>query len=130
MGESMKTNHKLAIALVAGVAIGGAVIQSLHAEAAPPAYVVVDISDITDPQGFKAIPPKSGPETLAPFGGRYLIRTEKITALDGVAPKRFVVIAFDSAEKAKAWKASPSAQEVDVIRDKTTKSSQFLVGGM
>jgi uncharacterized protein (DUF1330 family) len=130
MGESMKTNHKLAIALVAGVAIGGAVIQGLHAQATPPAYVVVDISDITDPQGFKAIPPKSGPETLAPFGGRYLIRTEKITALDGVAPKRFVVIAFDSVEKAKAWKASPSALEVDVIRDKTTKSSQFLVGGM
>jgi uncharacterized protein (DUF1330 family) len=130
MGESMKTNHKLAIALVAGVAIGGAVIQGLHAQATPPAYVVVDISDITDPQGFKAIPPKSGPETLAPFGGRYLIRTEKIIALDGVAPKRFVVIAFDSVEKAKAWKASPSAQEVDVIRDKTTKSSQFLVGGM
>jgi uncharacterized protein (DUF1330 family) len=124
----MKTNHKLAIALVAGVAIGGAVIQGLHAQATPPAYVVVDISDITDPQGFKAIPP--GPETLAPFGGRYLIRTEKITALDGVAPKRFVVIAFDSVEKAKAWKASLSAQEVDVIRDKTTKSSQFLVGGM
>ena len=126
----MKTSHKLAIALVAGVAIGGAVIQGLHAQATPPAYVVVDISDITDPQGFKAIPPKSGPETLAPFGGRYLIRTEKITALDGVAPKRFVVIAFDSVEKAKAWKASPRAQEVDVIRDKTTKSSQFLVGGM
>ena len=126
----MKSNHKLAIALVAGVAVGGAVIQGLHAQATPPAYVVVDISDITDPEGFKAIPPKSGPETLAPFGGRYVIRTEKITALDGTAPKRFVVIAFDSVEKARAWKASASSKEVDVIRDKTTKSSQFLVEGM
>jgi len=126
----MKSSHKLAVALVAGVAIGGAVIQGLHAQAAPPAYVVVDISDITDPEGFKAVPAKSGPETLAPFGGKYIIRTEQITALDGTAPKRFVVIAFDSMEKAKAWKASANSKEVDVIRDRTTKSTQFLVGGM
>ena len=126
----MKLNHKLAISLVAGAAVGGAVIQGLHAQATPPVYVVVDISDITDPQGFKAIPPKSGPETLAPFGGKYIIRTDKITALDGTPPKRFVVIAFDSVAKANAWKASASSKEVDVIRDRTTKSSQFLVEGM
>jgi len=126
----MKSNHKLAIALVAGVAVGGAVIQGLHAQATPPVYVVVDISDITDPEGFKAIPPTSGPETLTPFGGKYIIRTDKITALDGTPPKRFVVIAFDSVEKAKAWKASARSKEVDAIRDKTTKSSQFLVEGM
>ena len=126
----MKSNHKLAIALVAGVAVGGAVSQGLHAQSALPVYVVVSIDSVTDPEGFKAIPAKSGPETLAPFGGKYIIRTEKITALDGTAPKRFVVIAFDSAEKAKAWKASASSQEVDAIRGKTTKSSQFLVEGM
>jgi len=126
----MKANHKLAIALATGVAMGGAVIQGLHAQASSPVYVIVDISDITDPEGFKAIPPKSGPETLAPFGGKYIIRTEKITALDGTAPKRFVVIAFDSVKKAEAWKASASSKEVDVIRDKTTKLSQFMVNGM
>jgi uncharacterized protein (DUF1330 family) len=126
----MKANYKIATALVAGVVVGGAVIQGLHAQATPPAYVVVDISEITDPEGFKAIPAKAGPETLTPFGGKYLIRTEKITALDGTPPKRFVVIAFDSVEKAKAWKDSEVSKAVDVIRDKTTKSSQFLVEGM
>jgi uncharacterized protein (DUF1330 family) len=126
----MRANYKLAIALVVGVAAGGAIIQSLHAQTKPPVYVVVDIADITDPEGFKAIPPLSGPETLTPFGGRYIIRTDKVTALDGTPPKRFVVIAFDSAEKAQAWKASESSKKVDLIRDKTTKSSQFLVDGM
>jgi uncharacterized protein (DUF1330 family) len=126
----LNTNHKVAIALAAGVLIGGAAIQGLHAQATPPAYVVVDISQITDPEGFKAIPAKAGPETLAPFGGKYIIRTEKVTALDGTAPQRFVVIAFPSVEQAKAWKASASAKEVDDIRAKTTKSSQFLVEGM
>jgi uncharacterized protein (DUF1330 family) len=127
--DPLKFNQTLAIALVAGVAVGGAVIQGLHAQATPPAYVVVDISDITDPEGFKAIFPKTGPETLAPFGGKYLIRTDKITALDGTAPKRFVVIAFDSMEKAKAWSESASSKEANAIRVKTTKSSRFLVEG-
>jgi uncharacterized protein (DUF1330 family) len=126
----MKSNQKLTLALVVGVAIGGAVIQGLHAQATPQVYVVVDINEVTDPEGFKAVPAKSGPETLAPFGGTYVIRTDKITALDGTPPKRFVLIAFDSAEKAKAWKASANFKEVDVIRHKTTNSTQFLVEGM
>src|ERR1700739_2315488 len=87
----MKANRKLAIALVAGIAEGGAIIKGLQAKAKPPVYVVVDIADITDAEGFKAIIPLSAPDTLAPFGGRYVIRTDKITALDGTPPKRFVV---------------------------------------
>jgi uncharacterized protein (DUF1330 family) len=126
----MKANRQLAIALIAGVAAGGAIIQGLHAQAKPPVYVIVDIFDVTDPEGFKAIPPLAGPETLTPFGGKYIVRTDKVTALDGTPPKRFVVIEFDSAEKAQAWKASESSKKVDLIRDKTTKSSQFLVDGM
>lgn len=126
----MKSSHKLAIALVAGVVIGGASVQGPRARGTQPAYVIVDISEITDPEGFKALPAKATADSLVPFGGKYLIRTEKITALDGIAPKRFVVIAFDSVEQAKTWKASASSRAVDVIRNKTTKSSQFLVEGM
>ena len=111
--------------IVLGVAVGGAIVQGLRAQAAPPVYVVVEIGDITDPEGFKAVPAKSGAETLAPFGGRYVIRTEKITPLDGTAPKRFVVIAFDSMEKAMAWKASASSKEGDVIRDGTTNTKSL-----
>jgi len=126
----MKASHSRAIAVLVGLAIGGAVVEGLHAQAEPPAYVVTYVSEFTDPEGFKALPPKTGPETLAPFGGRYLIRTEKITAIEGTAPKRFVVIAFDSAEKAKAWKQSEAAKEASAIRARTTKSSQFLVEGI
>jgi hypothetical protein len=36
----MKSNYKVAIALIAGVAIGGAAIQGLHAQATPKAYII------------------------------------------------------------------------------------------
>jgi uncharacterized protein (DUF1330 family) len=126
----MKTNLKLAVALGAGVVIGGIAVQGLRAQTSPPSYVVVDISDITDPEGYKAIISKAAPSSLAEFGGKYIIRTENIVPVEGVAPKRFVVIAFDNSDKTKAWLDSQNQKEVRAIRDKTTKSRQFIVEGM
>jgi uncharacterized protein (DUF1330 family) len=72
---------------------------------------------------------KVTPATVASMGGHYLIRTDQITATDGTPPQRFVIIAFDSMDKAKAWSSSAAQKEVDVIRMKATKSRPFLVEG-
>jgi hypothetical protein len=42
----MKTNYKVAIALVAGAAIGGAAIQGLHAQAKSKAYSVSELETL------------------------------------------------------------------------------------
>jgi uncharacterized protein (DUF1330 family) len=125
----MKTSYNLAIAVAAGAAVGGSVVQGLHAQGTPPTYAVIDISNVTDPEGFKALIPKAGPATAA-FGGKFIVRTENITASDGTAPKRFVIIAFDSLAKAKAWDASEAQKEVTAIRMKSSTSRQFFVEGM
>jgi uncharacterized protein (DUF1330 family) len=124
----MKTRYVLPIAVVVGAAVGGSAIQLLHAQGAPPVYAIVDISEITDPEGFKTLVPKAGPATAA--FGKFIVRTDNIIAGDGPAPKRFVVIAFDSLAKAKAWDASAAQQEVTAIRLKSAKSRQFFVEGM
>ena len=85
--------RKFALAFVAGIIIGGATIEGLRAQATPPTYAVVDISGITDPEGYKAIHAKSG-AAVATFGGKFVVGTEKITAIDGTAPKRFVLNFF------------------------------------
>jgi uncharacterized protein (DUF1330 family) len=128
----MNQRITLGLTLLAGVAIGVTAIQGLHAQAKPPAIVVVDISEITDPDGFKVIPasPATSPAGVAAQGGRYITRTNKITSFDGTAPKRFIIIAFDSEEKAQAWNNSASQKEINAIRAKTTKSRSFIVEGM
>jgi uncharacterized protein (DUF1330 family) len=127
----MKTNYKVAIALVAGAAIGGAAIQGLHAQAKPPSLVVIDISDVTNPEAFKAVTQRAGPNLgMQEFGGRYIARTEKITALDGTPPKRLIVIAFDSMEKAQGFNNSTFQKGVNENRAKNTKSRSFIVEGM
>ena len=130
---NMNSKYKMTLAILGGAALGAAAIQALHAQAKPPVYAVVDISEITDPEGFKAIGQRSTAAAAAVFkdlGGRYITRTDKITAFDGTAPKRFIVIAFDSAEKAQAWNSSTGQKEVTAIRVKTTKSRSFIVEGM
>ena len=51
----MKVNRTLVMALVVGAALGAATIQTLHAQAKSPVYVVVDIDEITDAAGYAAI---------------------------------------------------------------------------
>ena len=123
----MKSSQKFAIALAAAVALGGFAVKELSAQSLPPTYFIVDFSEITDPEGFKALATKATPEILAGFGGKYLVRGQNITAVEGVAPKRFVIIAFDTPEHAKAWTEQPDPR---AIRAKTTKSRSFIVQGL
>lgn len=123
----------LGLTLLAGVAIGGAAIQGLHAQVKPPAYVVIPILKITDPAGFKAGVLDKGSAigaAMAAAGGHYIIRSDKFTSLDGTPPERLVVIAFDGIEKAQAFENSAALKEVNAARIKSTKSLSFIVEGM
>jgi uncharacterized protein (DUF1330 family) len=126
----MKTKYKIAIALVAGTAIGGAAIQSIHAQMKPPTYVVVAIRKITDADSFKTNVVAKAAAAMAGSGGNYVIRTDKITSLDGTPPAAFVLIKFDSVEKAQAWHNSAAQKEIDAARAKSTDSLSFIVEGM
>jgi uncharacterized protein (DUF1330 family) len=117
------------IGMLAGIVIGAAAVSGLNAQSkSPGAYAIVDIGEITDPATFKTLLPIAG-KANDQFGGKFIARTENIVALDGTVPKRFVVIAFDSMDKAKAWDKSPLQDEVNAIRRKSTKSRTFLVDG-
>jgi uncharacterized protein (DUF1330 family) len=125
----MKSYFGIAAAMLVGAAFGAVGVGGLHAQIKPGAYVVVDISEMTDPDTFKTLLPKA-PAAAAAFAGQFIARTDKAIALDGTPPQRFVVIGFESVEKAKAFDASAAEQEVNAIRMKSTKSRSFIVEGM
>jgi uncharacterized protein (DUF1330 family) len=125
----MKTIYKLAIALVAGAALGGGAIQQLHAQMKPPTYVVIAIRKITDAELYKTVLEKA-PAAVKGSGGDFIIRTDKITSLDGTPPARFVLLKFDSVEQAQAWHNSAAQMEIDAIRVKSSDSLSFIVEGL
>jgi uncharacterized protein (DUF1330 family) len=130
---TMKTRHVIGLSMLAGVALGAIAVQGLNAQAKPPVYFVVDINEVTDPEGWKAVGGRSNAAAAAllkDFGGHYISRTDNITALDGTTPTRFVITRFASVEKAKAWYNSPAQKKVNEIRMKATKSRAFIVEGI
>jgi uncharacterized protein (DUF1330 family) len=124
----MKANYKLALTLLAGIGLGGAIIEGVHAQMKAPTYVVVAIRKITDADAYKEVMAKA-PAAAKAAGGTFVIRTDKITSLDGPAPARFVLIKFDSPEQAMEWHNSAAQKEVDALRAKTTDSLAFIVPG-
>jgi uncharacterized protein (DUF1330 family) len=126
----MKAHHKLALAALTGAAIGVAGGRAIHAEQrkTPPAYVVAEV-DVTDPATFQKYADQV-PGTLAPFSGRYLVRGGKTVSLEGETPKRIVVIAFESLEKAQAWEGSPAYAAIRPIRHRSAKTRSFIVEGL
>ena len=126
----MKRILALALAAAAG-SLAAMAVSGLYAATVKPVYVVMEIDEITDADGFKNTfqrkDVRAAVEAMVE-DGRYLVRTDNAVALDGAAPKSFIVIAFQNMKKAKSY--SESMKEFTAARIKTTKSRSFIVEGL
>lgn len=93
------------------------------------AYVVVQV-DVTDPARYEDYK-KMVPESLAKFGGRFIVRGGQTETLEGTwAPKRFVIVEFPDMERARAWWASEEYAEAKALRQATSSTEMILVQGL
>lgn len=126
----MKRFLALALAAAAG-SLAAMAVSGLYAATVKPVYVVMEIDEITDADGFKNTfqrkDVRAAVEAMVE-DGRYLVRTDNAVALDGAAPKSFIVIAFQNMKKAKSY--SESMKEFTAARIKATKSRSFIVEGL
>jgi uncharacterized protein (DUF1330 family) len=126
----VRIQYAVALVIAIGFGLGAIASRGLAAQDKRTVYVVIDVNEITDADGFKALV-KMGPSSIVEVkdeDGRYLARTENITALDGTASKAFAIIAFDSVEKAKAY--YDNMKQTTAMRIKATKSRSFIVEGL
>jgi uncharacterized protein (DUF1330 family) len=126
----MKTRYVVALSLLTGVAIGGAAIQGLHAQAKPPVYVIAQI-DVSNPDAYaKEYVPKAIAINKA-AGVRYLALGGKVTTLEGTPPKSRVVIqVWNSLEQIQAARNSAAFKEARKIGEKYATFSSFAVEGI
>jgi len=127
----MKTNYKLTLAALAGVSLGVAGATAIHARQArvPRAYIISEVDEFQDLPTLQKYGGKVE-ETLTPFNHQFVVRGGKTHALEGEPPKSFVVLAFDSAEKAREWYNSPAYQVIKPFRQSSTKGRFFIVEGV
>ena len=126
----MKSNYKLAIAMLAGFGLGAAAFQGLHAQAKPPAYVISEI-DVVDKDAYAKEYLPLAQKALRDSGQKQLAAGGKTAALSGEPPKaRIVLSVFESLEKAQAAYTSPAYLEARRIGDKYAKLRIFAVEGL
>jgi len=78
----MKIKYSLAIAFLAGIGVCAIALQTLHAQAKPPIYVVSEI-DVTNVDAYaKEYLPVVRP-IIAKLGGKIVAASQNVTALEG-----------------------------------------------
>ncbi len=58
------------------------------------------------------------------------MRGGRTAALEGAPPKRFVIVAFESMEQARAWYDSPAYAAIRPLRQSASVSRAFIAEGL
>ena len=118
----MNSRVSIALALVAGFGIGAATIEGLHAQSKPPVFTVAEIEiNAKDVDAYtKEYAPK-GQALIRAKGGKVLVGSNNVVAIEGQPAKRLAVHQWESMEKVKAWHSSPEYKEIRKTGDKYAK---------
>ena len=111
----MKSNYKIAAAIIGSFALGLGAASVLHAQAKPPAYAFVEV-DVKDQDGYaKDFLPKAQ-ANIKEFGGKYLGGGfNKAIGLSGAPPhNRVVLLQFSDMDALKAFYDKNKSLEADV----------------
>ena len=126
----MKTHYTVALAMLAGVGLGVAAIQGLHAQAKPVAYVIVETT-VTDQDPYMKEFVPAIVKTVKDAGGKFLASGGKTLTLAGAPPAPRVIVAqFDSLDKVQAWGTSSTYKDAMAIGQKYGNIRQFAVEGL
>ena len=91
-------------------------------------YLIGDI-EVTDPDTYAKYA-AGVPETVALYGGIYLVRGVQGEVVEGSwTPKRLVVLEFESMERAKAWYDSPEYADLKKLRQSASKGNLIFADG-
>jgi uncharacterized protein (DUF1330 family) len=92
-------------------------------------YVVADLR-VTDPAAFEPYR-RQVRATVELYGGRFLVGGVGALALEGGwQPKRFVIIEFESVERARAWYDSPEYAPLLKLRLAASEGGVIIVEGV
>src|SRR5436190_23417149 len=116
----MKTYYTATLAMVAGVGIGAAAVQSLHAQAKPKAYIVTEL-EVVDAAAQVAYGPVVQAAQKVAGGRPFRTVGGRIIAFQGAPPQRVAITEWDSLEQAEAYQNSAALKDLAPQRDKAIK---------
>ena len=92
-------------------------------------YVIVDI-EVHDPVTYEEYK-RLASDSIAHYGGRYLARGGTTEVVEGNwNPKRFVILEFESLERAKEWWNSAEYASAKALRQRSATSRMIFTEGL
>ena len=125
----MKTRFVFLVSVLAGVAMGGAGVQALHAQARPPAFVVGEI-DVKNAEMLDKEYVPNASKAIRDGGGRYLVVGGKSVSFYGEPPRHIAIMAFDNMQKAEAAFTSTAYKQAKAVGDKYATFRIYAVEGV
>ena len=94
-----------------------------------PAYPISDVS-VRNAEAFQ-IHRAQAADSIAQYGGRYLVRGGPIETLEGGwTPRTIIVVEFADLDRARAWYRSPEYASALEVRDAALGRNLILVDGI
>jgi len=126
----MNSRSKLALAMLGSFGLGATLVEGLHAQATPPAYVISEI-DVVNADAYSKDYVPLATKALADSGQKRLASGGRTVALAGTPPaSRVVLSVFDSIEKAQATYTSQAYLEARKIGDQHGTLRIFAIEGL
>src|SRR5262245_60436404 len=131
MGNAHETGSQIVFALIVGAVIGGAIVQAVHAESKPPAYVVGDV-DVANHDAFvkEYVPLAMKALSKGGFGYKSIAVGGRTAVIEGEPPRRIVINAFANLDAAIAAYNSPAYKEAAKIGNKYGTFRVYAVEGL
>jgi uncharacterized protein (DUF1330 family) len=116
--------------LVAGTAIGAAAVQTIHAQAKPPAFQIVEVT-VRDQDGFNKEFVPLITKVQGEVGGKFLARGGRTVAYEGAPPAaRVVVLQYDNMDQMQAAFNNPAFKSALAVGNKYSTQRIFGVEGL
>ena len=69
-------------------------------------------------------------DTLAPYGGKFVVHGGTVTEVEGSWPGTIIIIAFPDRERLTSWYESPAYQAILPLRTEHSLSNVIVVDGV
>jgi uncharacterized protein (DUF1330 family) len=122
----MKAPWTVALSMLVGIALGAAAIQTLHAQAKPPVYMIA-INEVSNQEGYtkEYVPPAQ--KSVKDHGGVYVAAGPGTQVTGNLPNGPVVILRWESMEALQSWRNSPEFQAALKIGEKYAKYNIIAV---
>jgi uncharacterized protein (DUF1330 family) len=122
----MKAPWTVALSMLVGIALGAAAMQTLHAQAKPPVYMIA-INEVSNQEGYtkEYVPPAQ--KSVKDHGGVYVAAGPGTQVTGNLPNGPVVILRWESMEALQSWRNSPEFQAALKIGEKYAKYNIIAV---